>query len=214
MDLSDFKAALERVRSKIPDEALSTVSSDLKALESGFLERSDSAKVATAEAVERKKLLRAKDEEIENLVIDRDSWKEKFNSYDDSGLKSERDKFKGKYENFLTTQKDSFMSFYDSAKQAEAWTKVKDEYHVPEEKDGKPDWGKLNPEQLENNITKMSYHQKLGLFETSVHKPNPNTGKRMVNGKPALTPAEYMEIRNKYGINSAEAKEAMTRIER
>jgi hypothetical protein len=213
MDLSDFKSALERVRSKIPDEVLSTVSSDLKALESGFLEKSDSAKVATAEAVERKKLLRAKDEELENLVIDRDSWKTKFESYDDSGIKEERDRYKTKYDSFLTSQKDGFVSYFEQASKTDAWAKVKDEYKVPEEKDGKPAWDTLKPEELENNITKMTYHQKLGLFE-STHKPEPNTGKKFIDGKPVLTAAEYMQIRSQYGVESREAKEAMAQVKR
>ena len=214
MDHKDLRNILDRVRSKLNDEVLSEVSTDLKAIESGYLEISDSAKVASGEAKERKIKLREKDEELENLRIEVDNWKTKYESYDDSAIKQERDTYKSKYQKFLDTQKSSFQDFFKKASSTDAWKKVSDEYKIPEKDGDEYKWDSLEPDDLETNITKMAYHQKLGLFDAPKDTPNPNTGKRYFDGKPVPTAEEYNEIRTKYGPGSMEARQAMELIQK
>ena len=212
MDQSQLRSILDRVRSKIPDEALSEVSSDLKAIESGYLEVSDSAKVASSESKDRKLKLRELNDELENIKIERDDWKKKFDEYDDTDLKKERDTYKQKYQNFLEDQKSAFQDFFKKASSSDAWKRVADEYKIPDKEGDEYKWESLDPDALENNISKMNYHNKLGLFETQQVKPTPNTGKVFFDGKPVPTTQEYNEIREKYGPGSVQAREAMNLI--
>ena len=69
----DVKSVVDRVRSKLTDEQLSEVGADLEQIKSGYLEKTDEAKAAIAESMERKRKIRADKEEIENLSIDRDT---------------------------------------------------------------------------------------------------------------------------------------------
>lgn len=209
MDHKDLKNVIDRVRSKIPDEALSEVSSDLKAIESGYLEVSDSARVASSEAKDRKIKLREKDSDIENLTIERDEWKTKYESFDDSDLKSERDKYKEKYDNYIKTQKSAFQDFFKNAIDKPAWNKVKEEYILPDKDGDDFKWDDLKADELEKNINNMNYHTKLELFKTEKQSPDVNTGKQFIEGKQVPTSEEYQNIRNEYGVHSPQAMEAL-----
>jgi ATP-dependent Clp protease ATP-binding subunit ClpA len=170
----------------------------------------DEAKAAVSESMERKRKLREQKEEIENATIERDSWKTKFESHDDSVIIKERDTYKEKWNGYINTVQDSFNSFYERSKETPAWEKVKSEYIIPEE--GKT----LTPEEIENNVSKMTYHQKLGLFEQQLNvRPTPPAEKPFTfSGDKAPTVAEYYKIRNEYGPGSYEAIQAMALIEK
>ena len=203
----DVKSVVDRVRSKLTDEQLSEVGADLEQIKSGYLEKTDEAKAAIAESMERKRKIRADKEEIENLSIDRDTWKTKYEKHDDSGIIKERDTYKEKWNGYVNTMQESFKTFYEESKELEAWNKVKSEYNIPEEGQ------ELTPEQIENNVSKMVYHKKLGLFEEQQHKPSPPTEKSFkFSSEKVPTIAEYNEIRNQYGPDSYEAREAMKLI--
>jgi len=206
--MADVRDLVDRVRSKLTDEQRSEVGSDLETIKSGYLEKVDEAKAAVAESMERKRKIRDGKEEIENLTIDRDTWKTKFDSHDDSELIKERDKYKQKWTGYIGNQKDAFDGFLKTAKETETWKKVSNEYHIPEE--GK----ELSPEEIEVNIEKMNYHTKLGLFEESQPKPNVPTNKpfKFETGDKVPTTAEYHEIRQTYGPDSPEARKAMELI--
>jgi len=207
--MADIRELVDRVRSKLTDEQRSEVGADLEIIKSGYLEKVDEAKAAVSESMERKRKLREQKEEIENATIDRDSWKTKFESHDDSDLIKERDTYKEKWNGYINTVQDSFNSFYEKSKETDAWSKVKDEYIIPEE--GKT----LTPDEIENNVSKMTYHQKLGLFEQPQHKPTPPTEKPFTfTGDKAPTADEYYKIRNQYGPGSYEAIQAMALIEK
>ena len=212
MDQSELKVILERVRSQLPDEVMSKVSSDLKAIESGFMEVSDSARVASSEAKDRKLKLRDLQGQIENIEIERDEWKTKFESYDDTELKKERDIYKAKYQNFINNQKTAFLDFFEKASSTDQWGKVKDEYKIPEKDGDEYKWDKLELDDFENNIAKMNYHNKLGLFEVQQQPPKANTGKVFFDGKPVPTIEEYNEIRAKHGPSSPQARDALNLI--
>jgi hypothetical protein len=99
------------------------------------------------------------------------------------------------------------------AKESENWKKVESEYVIPE--NGK----ELSSEEIENNVEKMTYHKKLGLFEEpALPKPKPPTEKSFkFSDDKVPTIQEYNEIRNEYGPDSYneygpdsyEAKKAM-----
>jgi hypothetical protein len=203
--MADVKDIIDRIKSKLTDEQRSEVGSDLETIKSGYLEKVDEAKAAIAESMERKRKIRTDKEEIENLTIDRDTWKTKFESHDDSELIKERDKYKNKWTGYINTQKESFDNFFNVAKESDVWKRVENEYKIPE--DGKD----LTPEDIENNVEKMNYHKKLGLFSEQQQKPNPPTDKsfKFDTGDKIPTTAEYMDIRQKYGPDSYQAKKAM-----
>lgn len=207
--MADVKELVDRVRSKLTDEQRSEVGADLEIIKSGYLEKVDEAKAAVAESMERKRKLRTDKEEMENLTIERDDWKKKFESHDDSELIKERDTYKNKWTGYIKSVQDSFNEFYETAKDSEVWEKVKSEYAIPEE--GK----ELTSEQIENNVEKMQYHKKLGIFESSQHKPTPPTNKSFKFGdERAPTTEEYMKIRKEYGPNSRETRKAMELIQK
>jgi hypothetical protein len=203
--MADVKELVDRVRSKLTDEQRSEVGADLEIIKSGYLEKVDEAKAAVAESMERKRKIREYKEENENIAIERDTWKTKFESHDDSELIKDRDKYKEKWTNYITTMQDSFKQFHEKAKESEAWGKVSSEYVIPEE--GK----ELTPDEIESNVSKMQYHTKLGLFEESTPpKPKPPTEKSFkFSDDKVPTTAEYYEIRNQYGPDSYEARKAM-----
>lgn len=207
--MADVREIIDRVRSKLTDEQRSEVGSDLETLKSGYLEKVDEAKAAVAESMDRKRKLREQKEEIENTTLDRDSWKTKFESHDDSDLIKERDTYKEKWNGYIATMQESFNNFYEKSKETETWKKVESEYKIPEE--GKT----LTPEEIENNVSKMTYHQKLGLFEQEQQsaKPTPPAEKPFtLSGDKAPTTEEYNKIRNEYGPGSYEAIQAMALI--
>lgn len=203
----DIKEAVDRVRSKLTDEQRSEVGADLETIKSGYLEKVDEAKAAVAESMERKRKLRSQIEDLENITIERDEWKTKFESHDDTDLVQERDKYKTKWNQYLGTQKEKFKEFYGTAKDTEAWKKVKAEYKIPE--NGELDIEKMDTDALETNIEKMQYHVNLGLFETTQTKPTPPTNKAFkFEGETIPTLEEYQEIKNKYGVTSSQAIKA------
>jgi len=207
--MADVKELVDRVRSKLTDEQRSEVGADLEIIKSGYLEKVDEAKAAVAESMERKRKLREQKEEIENTTIDRDTWKTKYESHDDSNLIKERDKYKEKWNGYINTMKESFDNYFNTVKESDNWKKVESEYKIPEE--GK----ELSSEEIENNIEKMTYHKKLGLFEESAPgpKPKPPTEKSFkFSDEKVPTTAEYNEIRQEYGPDSYEAKKAMELI--
>jgi len=204
----DVKSAVDRVRSKLTDEQISEVGSDLETIKSGYLEKVDEASAAIAESMERKRKIRTDKEEIENLTIDRDTWKTKFDSHDDSDLIKERDKYKGKWTGYVNTMKESFDNYFNTAKESDNWKRVESEYVVPVE--GK----ELTSDEVENNIEKMNYHKKLGLFEEqAAPKPKPPTDKSFkFSDEKIPTTAEYNDIRREHGPDSYEARKAMELI--
>jgi hypothetical protein len=141
-------------------------------------------------------------------------WKTKFDSHDDSDLIKERDTYKQKWNNYIDTQKDSFKSFFEAAKESEAWGKVSNEYKIPDSDGG---WEKLSTEDIENNVSKMQYHKKLGLFDHTPAKPNPPTNKPLkfdFNDETPLTAQEYHKLRMEKGPDSPEARRAMELIKK
>ena len=212
--MADVRDLVDRVRSKLTDEQRSEVGADLETIKSGYLEKVDEAKAAVAESMERKRKIRDYKEENENVVIDRDAWKNKYESHDDSDLIKERDTYKGKWTNYLETQKGFFKEFYKSAKENDNWGKVKSEYKIPDDTNGEIDWSKLESNDIENNVEKMSYHTKLGLFEQQGHKPKPPTEKsfKFDSDEKVPTIEEYHQIRAQYGPDSYEARKAMELI--
>ena len=206
-----IKELVDRVRSQIDEATLAKVGAVLEEIRAEGSTIADSLSAANNESKSRKIKIRELEGLLEDRDVEIDGYKKKIETFDTKPIEQERDKYKSKYKVFLDSQRSNFISFYDKVKSNESWARVKDEYKFPEEKDGKPDWDNLTDDDLENNVTKMSYHQKLGLFE-SQHKPDPSLGKRMIDGKQALTPAEYMEIRTKYGPSSPEAKEAYKQV--
>jgi hypothetical protein len=204
--MADVKELVDRVRSKLTDEQLSDVGSDLEQIKSGYLEKVGEWKAVTAESIERKGKIRNMTEELENVTIERDSWKTKFESHDDSELIQERDAYKEKWSNYITTKKDSFVEWIDTVKETEPWGKVKNEYVIPEEND----WDKLKPEDIEKNVTRMEYHQTLGLFE-NVTKPDPKppTNKPFeFSNQKVPTTEEINQIMEQHGWNSDEFRRA------
>jgi len=187
----DVKSAVDRVRSKLTDEQLSEVGSDLETIKSGYLEKVDEAKAAVSESMERKRKIRTDKEEIENLTIDRDTWKTK-----------------GKWTGYVNTMKESFDNYFNTAKESDNWKRVESEYVVPVE--GK----ELTSDEVENNIEKMNYHKKLGLFEEqAAPKPKPPTDKSFkFSDEKIPTTAEYNDIRREHGPDSYEARKAMELI--
>jgi len=207
----DVKEVIDRVRSKLTDEQLSDVGADLEQIKSGYLEKIGEVKAAVAESMERKKKIREMTENVEDLTLDRDDWRKKFESHDDSALIEERDSYKQKWQNHLSMQRGLFEKFYESAKESDTWKKVSDEYKIPE--DGS--WDKLESSDIENNIEKMNYHKKLGLFDSEQPKPKPPLEKSFkFSDDKVPTVQEYNEIRKQYGPNSYEAKKAMELIQK
>jgi len=208
--MADVREILDRVRSRLTDEQRSEVGADLEILKSGYLEKVDEVKAAVAESMDRKRKSRVQKEELENAIIERDSWKTKFESHDDSDLIKERDTYKEKWNGYINTMQDSFKDFYERSKETESWKKVASEYKIPEE--GK----ELSPEDIENNVSKMTYHQKLGLFEQQQSvKPTPPAEKPFILSKDKPpTVEEYNKIRNEYGPGSYQAIEAMALIKK
>ena len=206
--MPDVKELVDRVRSKLTDEQRSEVGADLETIKSGYLEKVDEAKAAVAESMERKRKIRDYKEENENVTIERDTWKTKFESHDDSDLIKQRDTYKQKWNGYINTLKESFDGFLEQAKESENWKKVSAEYKIPDE------GVELSPEDIENNVSKMEYHKKLGLFDSEQPpKPKPPTEKsfKFTDDKVPTT-AEYHQIRQEFGPGSYEAKKAMELI--
>lgn len=204
--MADIKELVDRVRSKLTDEQISDVGSDLEQIKSGYLEKTGELKAAVAESMERKRKIRDLTEESENLTLDRDSWKSKYESHDDSELIEERDKYKNKWTEYIDTQRGFFEEFYKSAKESDSWDKVKNEYKIPEDEK----WDKLESSDIENNVDKMTYHKRLGLFDEQKPKPKPPTEKPFkISDDEVVTLERYHEVRKQYGPQSSEAKRAM-----
>ena len=199
--MADVRELVDRVRSKLTDEQRSEVGSDLETIKSGYLEKVDEAKAAVSESMERKRKIRESKEAIEDLTLDRDSWKTKFESHDDTSIIKERNTYKEKWNGYIDSQKGMFDEFLTKAQESPSWEKVKSEYIIPEE--GK----ELTSDQIENNVSKMQYHSNLGLFEVQEAKPNPPTSKGY-GGERIPTVTEYMDIKAKHGVHSHQAVRA------
>jgi len=211
----DVKDIIDRVRSKLTDEQRSEVGSDLETIKSGYLEKVDEAKAAVAESMERKRKLREQKDELEELTIDRDTWKTKYESHDDSSLIKERDQYKEKWNSYLDTQKGKFQEFYVTAKDNDNWKKVANEYKIPDDSNGEIDWSKLESSDIENNIEKMNYHKNLGLFEHQPQKPTPPTDKAFKFSDTKIpTAEEYNELMFTKGMNHPDTLKAKNLIQK
>ncbi len=160
----DIKQVVDRVRSKLTDEQLSEVSTDLETIKSGYLEKVDEAKVAVDESVKRKLKIRGMTTDLENITIERDEWKTKVDSFDDTELIKERDIFKTKYEESLKTQVGSISSFIDKVKEHPNFEKAKGRFKFPEIVEDKFNWDASTPEDTAHNVAAKNDLEQLDYF--------------------------------------------------
>lgn len=165
----DIKKLLDQVRSQLGDEAVTTVSSILKTIESGVVELQDDIKRVSGEAKSRRLSI----QDLESKIADKDteieSWKKKA---DTSEVTKEVETLREFKSNTLKGQRDSFASKFQTISKHPNFDKVKGFYKLPDpDKDGKYDLSKMEDKDLEFNISKLNEHETAELFG-KVEKPS------------------------------------------
>ena len=203
-----IKELIDQVRSQISSEDSEKVGILLEQIKNEASDLQSSKAAVDTESKNRRIKLRELESEIEGLKIERDDFKTKYDSFDDSPLKQRLQELESKYSSSLQTQVRSFQTFFDSVKDHPKFEKAKSRFKIPEGDNGALDFSKLAPEDIEHNISVQNDLQQLEYFE-AVHPSSPHTGKTIIDGKPVPTATEYQEIRQKYGIESPQAREAL-----
>lgn len=164
-----IKELVDQVRSQLPSEVLDKVGAALEQIKAEGLNLSDSLTAANNESKGRKIELREVKEKFQTVEIERDEWKKKYESFDNSDLMNERDVFKNKYESLINAQKSVFINSFEKIKSHPKFEKAKERFIIPEEKDNKIKWDALTIEQLEKNISTLNDLNSLDYFEDIKH---------------------------------------------
>jgi hypothetical protein len=195
-----IRELVDQVRSQVSSEDLEKVGVLLETIKNEATVLQEKKAAVDTESKDRRLKNRELEQTNETLIIERDEWKNKFESHDDTEIKQERDQYKNKYTELLKGQKTAFVGYIEKVKDDPRFENVKDEYHFPEKKDDKYDWESLSDEHLESNIAKANYHQKIEYFNVPADKPNPPTGKtRTVDGVSIPSVEECEALKQKYG---------------
>lgn len=187
-----IKESIDQVRSQLPDEALSKVGAVLENIKAEVQETEDRLSAANTESKNRKIKLREYETKIEDYDVRVTELQGKVDSYDDTPLKAERDKYKEKYDKTIANQKQSFISTFEQIQTHPNFETAKPRFVIPE-KDGKPDWESMEIEVLEKNLNALNDLNQLNYFATKDGPfPNVNNSK----GKPpaSVTDAFNAEI--------------------
>ena len=202
-----IKDLIEQVRSQISSEDSEKVSVLLEQIKNEATNLIASKAAVDTEAKDRRLKLREVESKLQDIEIERDEYKVKFESYDDTPLKKELNEVKDKYSNLIVNQAKSFETFFNVVKTHPKFEKAKSRFKLPPGDNGELDFSKLTPEDIEHNINVQNDLQQLEYFD-EVSKITPDTGKRYFDGKPVPTPQEAMKIRAERGPNSPEYLQA------
>ena len=198
MDISDkvdqVRSKLEQVRSKLSDEQATSLGGTLKEIEGAVQDLGSGHIAANREAKNRKIEIRQLNEKLENIEIERDDYKTKYDSFDTSDLKKQIEEANKKITNMVSQQKDSFIKFYENTKEHPNWEKASKRFKIPMNGDT-PDWDSLDNESLEKNIEIRNDLQELEYFTPITVKGGPEGGKSSPGHTPEIN--EIMEKRDK-----------------
>ena len=102
-----MRSKLEQVRSKLSDEQATSLGGTLKEIEGAVQDLGSGHIAANSEAKNRKIEIRHLNEKLENIEIERDDYKTKYDSFDTSDLKKQIEEANKKITNMVSQQKDS-----------------------------------------------------------------------------------------------------------
>ena len=158
----------------------------LKQLESLHEEVVEKLSLFGSENAEKRKInnslerqIRELSGQVETLQTERNEFSQKATEIPEEleGLR----KFKNQY---VEKRNNEFFTKFESIQSNPRFEKAKELFKLPEEKDGKLDWGSLNETDIEQNINKMNELETIEYFEK----------KKSVSGKPgSVTQPNLME---------------------
>jgi len=194
-----IKDLIEQVRSQISSEDSEKVSVLLEQIKNEAVNLIASKAAVDTEAKDRRIKNRDLESQIQGLEIDRDDWKSKYESFDDTPLKTELNALREKYTGVLGNQVKSFEAFYNGIKDHPNFEKAKSKFKLPAGDNGELDFSKLASGDIEHNINVQNDLQQLEYFG-EVSKVSPATGKTIiVDGKVIPSVAELQDIKARFG---------------
>jgi len=190
--LAQVRAKIEQVRSKLGDEEVAKLNSDLKSLESGVTELQEDVERVNGESKGRKIKIRELESQLSDKDTELDTLKKKT---DTSELTKEVETLREFKSNTLKGQRDSFASKLKTISKHPNFENVKGFLKLPDpDKDGNYDLSKLEDGDIEHNISKLSEYEAVKLFG-EVSKPNvdgtPRTDQPGGGGAPGKIETEH-----------------------
>jgi len=175
----EFSKIIAEIRTKLDDETVEKVGTQLKELERGINDLLDDAKSSSGESKGRKLKIREMEKETERLQDEVDKLKTDNSSekiqkeYDD--MKKENESLKEYKTSVLKSRRESFVNKFDKIKESINFDKVKNDIIVPEEKEGKRAWESISDDDIEKNLSEIQKAENWGIFEKVPpgNPPNP-----------------------------------------
>lgn len=174
--LAQVRAKIEQVRSKLGDEEIAKLNSDLKSIESGVTDLQEDILRVNGESKERKLKIR----ELETSISEKDEKIQDLEKKTDtSELTKEVETLREFKSNTLKGQRDSFAAKLKTISKHPNFENVKGFFKLPDpDKEGNYNLSKLEDGDLESNLNKLNEYETAGLFG-QVEKPG-------VDGSPRI----------------------------
>jgi archaellum component FlaC len=172
--IAQARAKIEQVRSKLGDEEVAKLNSDLKAIESGVTDLQEDILHVNGESKGRKEKIR----EYEKQIADKDDEIEDLKKKTDtSELTKEVETLREFKSNTLKGQRDSFGTKLKVISKHPKFENMKGFYKLPDpDKDGNYNLSEMEDADLEFNIAKIEEHEAAGIFG--------KVDKQVVDGSP------------------------------
>jgi len=197
-----FTSAMSDLKGKLSTEVLEEVNGLLSSLNREFLDVEGDVSAIYKESMTRKEDINSLRTELENLKTEKQSLESKLNDSDLSAkvdeLTQERDDYKTKYDEFMTTQnnevKQKWISKFETVKSHVDFEKAKPFLKLAEEKDGNFDWDTVEIDSLKSNLNELEKLESFGHFKDSNGSPITGTV-RETNAQPEKQPwEEYQTV--------------------
>ena len=157
--------ALEDIRAELDATALSSIAQHLTVVEKEYTTVSHFASSNLDEVNEKNEKIKELQIGFETLKSEKEKISEEFKNID--AIKVERDEYKQKLDEFSkninSEKKQKFITSFEQIKNHKNFDKIKSKIKLVE-KDGSPDWDALDPDDINNNLSKIEEYKELGLL--------------------------------------------------
>lgn len=160
--IAQVRAKIEQVRSKLSDEEVAKLNSDLKSLESGVTDLQEDISRVNTESKERKLKIRDLESDISDKETEIDGLKKKA---DTSEITKEVEDLRTFKSNTIKGQRDSLAEKLTTVSKHPNFENVKNFFKLPDpDKDGKYDLSKMEDGDLEHNVNKLNEYEAAKMF--------------------------------------------------